>query len=58
MSNFGLRGGDRGSECPGINSKLSELHAAVGLCLPLSHELEGEAVRRIARCALENLPTC
>lgn len=33
MRNFGLIGGDRGYDDLGINSKLSELHAAVGLCL-------------------------
>ena len=33
MRTFGLRGGDQGYERLGINSKLSELHAAVGLCV-------------------------
>lgn len=50
MRNFGLVGGDRGVRDLGINSKMSELHAAVGLCL-----LPGTAVaiaRRGAVCAV------
>ncbi len=31
--NFGLKGGDRGFHGLGINGKMSELHAAIGLCV-------------------------